>query len=65
MLKKIHIFLNTFKRLIGMTMKGKMNQTHLPTQTHPFKYDPNHQIINWVKWVSTQLNPTNINVYWV
>ena len=27
------------------------------TQTHP--------IINWVKWVLTQLNPININVYWV
>ena len=27
------------------------------TQTHP--------IINWVKWVLTQLNSININVYWV
>ena len=32
--------------------------THLnETQTHP--------IINWVKWVLTQLNPININIYWV
>ena len=24
-----------------------------------------HLIINWVKWVLIQLNPININVYWV
>ena len=36
---------------------AKSTQTHLSTQTH--------QIINWVKYVLTQLNPININVYWV
>ena len=37
---------------------AKSTQTHLnETQTHP--------IINWVKWVLTQLNPISINVYWV
>ena len=35
-----------------------LKPTHLnETQTHP--------IINWVKWVLTQLNLININVYWV
>ena len=36
---------------------AKSTQTHLSIQTH--------QIINWVKYVLTQLNPININVYWV
>ena len=32
--------------------------THLnETQIHP--------IINWVKWVLTQLNPINTDAYWV
>ena len=40
------------------TCQNQPKATHLnETQTH--------QIINWVKWVLTQLNPININVYWV
>ena len=42
---------------MGIDRVAKSTQTHLPIQTHP--------IINWVKWILTQLNSININVYWV
>ena len=38
---------------MGIDRVAKSTQTHLPIQTHP--------IINWVKWILTQLNPININ----
>ena len=48
---------------LGVAKSTKM--TKIPPKPAYLNETQTHPIINWVKWVLTQLNPININVYWV
>ena len=48
---------------LGVAKSTKM--TKIPPKPAYLNETQTHPIINLVKWVLTQLNPININVYWV